>query len=98
MSGIVVDRAILYLLSQPDGFQPGDAFAFVIFEIAPAGFKVRVKSGKLKLINPLTIEGVSKEETLVFEIEEDARRCFKEKIELFTNVGFRPSSPRHKTA
>lgn len=98
MSGIIVDRAILYLLSQPERFRPGDGFVFVIFEIAPAGFKVRVKSGKLKLMNPLTIEGASKEETLVFEIEEDARRCFNEKIESFTKVGFRPSSPRHETA
>jgi hypothetical protein len=98
MSGIIVDRAILYLLSQPDGFQLGDAFVFVIFEIAASGFKVRVKSGKLKSIDPLAIKGESKEITHVFQIEEEARRYFKEQIDLLTQVGFRRPSPGTKTA
>ena len=94
-----MDRAVLYLQSQPDAFQPGDAFVTVILEISASGFKVRVKSGKLKSIDPPTIEGKSKEESYLFTIEEDARRSFKEQIELLTQVGFHPPPPIHtKTA
>jgi len=93
MSGIIVDRTLLYLQAQPDGFQPGDAFVTVILEIAALGFKVRVKSGKLKSLDPPRIEGKSKEESHVFTIEEDARRCFREQIELLTQIGFHPPPP-----
>jgi hypothetical protein len=96
MSGIIVDRALLYLQSQPDGFQPGDAFVTVILEIAASGFKVRVKSGKLQSLDPPKIEGKPNEESRVFTIEEDARRCFKEQIELLTQMGFHPLSPIDK--
>ena len=93
MSGIIVDRAILYLSSQT-GFRPGDAFVFVILEIGASGFKVRVKTGKLKSMNPPLIEGKSKEEFNIFQVEEDARRYFKSQVELLTQIGFHPSMPR----
>lgn len=96
MSGIIVDRAVLYLQSQPARLLPGDALAFVILEVAASGFKVRVKSGKLKSMEPPTIEGKSKETMRVFEIEEDARRYFKEQIQLLTQIGFHRSSPGDK--
>ena len=93
MSGIIVDRAILYLSSQTE-FRPGDAFVFVILEIGASGFKVRVKTGKLKSMNPPLIEGKSKEEFHIFQVEEDARRYFKSQVELLTQIGFHPSLPR----
>jgi hypothetical protein len=98
MSGIIVDRAVLYLQSQPASLQPGDALASVILEVAASGFKVRVKSGKLKSIDPLTIEGRSKEQTRVFKAQEDARQYFKEQIELLTHIGFHPTLPTKNRA
>jgi len=68
-------------------------------EVAALGYKVRIKSGNLKSIDPPTIERKAKEQTRVFEIEEDARRYFKEQIELLKQVGFHPPSPiNRKTA
>lgn len=96
MSGIIVDRAVLYLQSQPDGFQPGDSFVSVILEISSTGFKVRLKSGKLKSIDPPTIAGKSKEESRLFTIEEEARQYFKEQVDLLRQVGFHPPSPFDK--
>jgi hypothetical protein len=87
MSGIIVDRAVLYSQSQPAGIEP--SVVFVILEVAASGFKVRVKSGRLKSIDPPSIEGKSKEETRVFESEEDSMQFFKEQIELLTQIGFR---------
>jgi hypothetical protein len=98
MSGIIVDRAILYLQSQPARLQPGDALASVILEVAASGFKVRVKSGKLKSIDPLTVEGKSKEQTRVFKTQEDATQYFKEQIELLTHIGFHPTLPINNRA
>jgi hypothetical protein len=93
MSGIIVDRAILYLSSQT-GFRPGDAFVFVILEIGASGFKVRVKTGTLKSLDPPLIEGKSKEEFHIFQVEEDARRYFKSQVELLRQIGFHPAMPR----
>jgi hypothetical protein len=87
MSGIIVDRAVLYLQSQPAGPEP--SVVFVMLEVGASGFKVRVKSGRLRSIDPPSIEGKSKEQTRVFESEEDARRFFKEQIESLTQIGFR---------
>lgn len=99
MSGIIMDRAVLYLQSQPPDLQPGDALVSVILEVAASGYKVRIKSGNLKSIDPPTIERKAKEQTRVFEIEEDARRYFKEQIELLKQGGFHPPSPiNRKTA
>lgn len=95
MSGIIVDRALLHLQSQSAEFQPGDAFVTVIFEVAASGFKVRVKSGKLKSINPPKILGKSQEESHIFKREEEARRYFKEQIELLRQVGFHDSAPHN---
>jgi len=96
MSGIIVDRALLHLQSQSAEFQPGDRFVSVLFEIAASGFKVRVKDGILKSTHPPTILGKSmKEETRIFKVEEDARRYFKEQIELFRRVGFQDSAPHN---
>jgi len=82
MSGIIVDRALLHLQSQSAALRPGDRVVSVIFEIAPSGFKVRVKDGVLKSIHRLTILDKSmKEEIRIFKVEEDARRYFKEQIE-----------------
>ena len=94
MSGIIVDRAVLHWQSQSAEFRPGDAFATVIFEIAASGFKVRVKSGRLKSMDPPMIEGKSNEESHIFKVEEDARRYFREKIELLKQVGFHQSASR----
>ena len=94
MSGIVVDRCLLHLQSQSTELRPGDAFVSVIFEIAASGFKVRVKSGKLKSIPPMIL-GNSQEETRIFTAEEDARRYFKQKIELLRQVGFHESAPHN---
>ena len=89
MSGIIVDRALLHLQSQSAALRPGDRFVSVLFEIAPSGFKVRVKDGVLKSIHRLTILDKSmKEEIRIFKVEEDARRYFKERIELFRRLGF----------
>ena len=96
MSGIIVDRAVLYLQSQPARLLPGDALVVVILEVAALGFKVRAKSGKLKSMDPPTIEGKSKEKARVFEIEGDARRYVKEQIELLTQIGFQWTSPSNK--
>ena len=91
MSGIIVDRALLHLQSQSAALRPGDRVVSVIFEIAPSGFKVRVKDGVLKSIHRLTILDKSmKEEIRIFKVEEDARRYFKEQIELFSRLGFQP--------
>jgi hypothetical protein len=91
MSGIIVDRALLHLQSQSAPVRPGDRFVSVIFEIASSGFKVRVKDGVLKSIHRLIIEDKSmKEETRIFKVEEDARRCFKEQIESFRQLGLQP--------
>jgi hypothetical protein len=95
MSGIIVDRSLLHLQSQSTELRPGDAFVSVIFEIAASGFKVRVKSGKLKSTDPPMILGNSKEETRIFTAEEDARRYFKQKIELLRQVGFHESAPHN---
>ena len=97
LSGIIVDRALLHLPTQSPEFRPGVRFASVLFEIAASGFKVRVKGGILKSIDPLTILGKSmKEETRIFKVEEDARCYFEEQIELFfRRVGFHHSAP-HK--
>lgn len=94
MSGIIVDRAILYLQTQPAGILPGDVLVFLILEIAASGFKVRVKSGKLKSINPPLMEGKSTEETHIFQVEEDAKRDFRERVELLTQIGYRSSLAR----
>ena len=88
MSGIVLDRAILYLQSHGAGLVPGDAFAAVILEVGAIGFKVRVKSGKLKSINPPTGEGKSKADSHVFKGEDEARQYFEDRIESFRQVGF----------
>jgi hypothetical protein len=96
MSGIIVDRAVFYLQSQPAKLQPGDTFVSVILEVAASGFKVRVKSGKLKSTDPPLIEGKSKQQSQVFEIEENARLYFKEQIELLTQIGFQRTLPIHK--
>ena len=96
MSGIIVDRAVFYLQSQPAKLQPGDAFASVILEVSASGFMVRVKSGRLKSTDPPLIEGKSKQRSQVFEIEENARRYFKEQIELLTRIGFQRTLPIHK--
>lgn len=92
MSGIIVDRALLHLQSQSAEFRPGDAFVSVIFEIAASGFKVRVKAGNLKSIDPPIVLGKSKEVSRIFKIEEDARRYFKEQIEFHREVGFHESA------
>jgi hypothetical protein len=96
MSGIIVDRAVFYLQSHPAELQPGDAFVSVILEVAASGFKVRIKSGKLKSTDPPLIEGKSKQQSQVFEIEESARRYFKEQIELLTQTGYQRTLPIHK--
>jgi hypothetical protein len=85
--------ALLHLQSQSAALRPGDRVVSVIFEIAPSGFKVRVKDGVLKSIHRLTILDKSmKEEIRIFKVEEDARRYFKEQIELFRRVGFHHSA------
>ena len=93
MSGIIVDRALLHLQSQSNESRPGDAFISVIFEIGASGFKVRLKSGNLKSIDPPTLLGKSKEESRVFTREEDARRYFKEQIDFLRQVGFHELAP-----
>jgi hypothetical protein len=96
MSGIVVDRALLHLPTQSADFRPGDRFVSVLFEIAPSGFKVRLKGGILKSTDPLTILGKSmKEETHIFKVEGDARRYFDEQIEAFRRAGFHRSAPHN---
>jgi len=98
MSGIIVDRAVLYLQSEPARLQSGDVLASVILEVAASGFRVRVKSGKLKSIDPPTIQGKSKEQARVFELEVDARRHFNEQIESLTQIGFHRTSSFNKSA
>ena len=93
MSGIIVDRALLHLQSRPTEIRPGDAFVSVIFEIGASGFKVRLKSGNLKSIDPPTLLPKSKEASRVFTREEDARRYFKEQIEFLRQVGFQEPAP-----
>jgi hypothetical protein len=94
MSGIIVDRALLHLQSQPAEFRPGDRFVSVIFEIAASGFKVRVKAGILKSVDPPTLLGKSQEEeTRIFKVEAEARRYFTQQIESFGRVGFQRSPP-----
>jgi len=95
MSGIIVDRALLYLQSQSAEFRAGDAFVFVIFEIGASGFKVRLKSGNLKSIVPPILLGKSKEDSRVFTREEDARRYFKTQIDSLRQVGFHELAPHN---
>ena len=96
MSGIIVDRALLHLPSQSTEFSPGDRFVSVLFEISPSGFKVRMKGGTLKSIDPLTILGESmKEETHIFEVEEDAKRYFNQQIESLRRIGFHRAAPHN---
>lgn len=96
MSGIIVDRALLHLESQSAEFRAGDPFVSVIFEIAASGFKVRVKAGTLKSIDPPTLLGNSmKEETRIFKVEEEARRYFQDQVELFSRAGFHRAARRN---
>jgi hypothetical protein len=95
MSGVILDRVLLHLQSQSVEFRPGDAFVSVIFEIAASGFKVRVKSGKLKSIDPPMVLEKSQEESHIFNVEEDARRYFKQQIELLRQAGFHDSAPHN---
>ena len=96
MSGIIVDRALLHLESQSAEFRAGDPFVSVIFEIAASGFKVRIKAGTLKSVDPPTLlDNSMKEETRIFKLEEEARRYFRDQIESFGRAGFHPSARRN---